>query len=444
MLPRGLTGSLLVLLGSWPLALLDATTAGRMAALVVVLTGLGLLGSAWLELCAGVSRGEVPLRRVHAASALWALPLLPAPPLFSNDGWSYAAQGALTSLGLSPYVWTPSLLAGSPLGDAVDPVWQTTPAPYGPLTLQLGAVAADVTRDPYLLVLAHRGVALVGIALLAWSLPRLAAWSGTDGVRASALVLPSPILLAHGVAGLHNDVLVAGLVATALVAARERGWVTGAVLVGAATAVKVPGLLGGVGVVLVTLPVAAPLLVRVARGAAVAAVAAAVTVAVGLPAGLGVGWLHALGVPGTFTTPLSLTSVLGAGLGVQPGLRALGLVVAAGLVLTVALRAPTGRPAAAVRATTLAIGAVLLLGPVVHLWYLLWLLPLVAVLRLGRRPSWLLVVVSLVGGVVAPLDSSLHGLYLVVVVGTALAVAVATLLLVLDPHRTRVRELVSR
>lgn len=444
MLPRGLTGSLLVLLGSLPLAVLDDTTAGRMAALVVVLAGLGLLGSAWLELCAGASHGAVSLRRVHGATALWALPLLPAPPLFSNDGWSYAAQGALTSLGLSPYVWTPSLLAGSPLGDAVDPMWQTTPAPYGPLTLQLGALAADVTQSPYLLVLAHRAVALVGVALLAWALPRLAAWSGVDGVRASALVLPSPVLLAHGVAGLHNDVLVVGLVAAALVVARERGWLAGAVLVGAATAVKAPGLLGGVGVVLVTLPVAAPLLLRVTRGAAVAAVAGAVTVAAGLPAGLGTGWVHALGVPGTVTTPLSLTSVLGAGLGVQPALRTLGLVVAAGLVLAIALRTPTGRPAAAVRATALAVGAVLLLGPVVHLWYLLWLLPLVAVLRLGPRPTWLLVVVSLVGGVAAPLDSSLHGLYLVIVVGTALAVAVATLLLVLDPHRTRVRELVSR
>ncbi|GAB3989466.1 polyprenol phosphomannose-dependent alpha 1,6 mannosyltransferase MptB [Nocardioides marmoraquaticus] len=444
MLSRGLTGSVLVLLGSLPLAVLDGTTAGRMAALVVVLAGLGLVGSAWLELCAGASLGEVSLRRVHAATALWTLPLLPAPPLFSNDGWSYAAQGALTSLGVSPYVWTPSLLSGSPLGDAVDPVWQTTPAPYGPLTLQLGGLAAGVTQDPYLLVLAHRAVALVGVALLAWALPRLAVWSGVDGTRASALVLPSPILLAHGVGGLHNDVLVVGLVAAALVVARDRGWVAGAVLVGAATAVKAPGLLGGVGVVLLTLPVAAPLLTRLARGAAVAGVAVGVTVAVGVPSGLGVGWVHALGVPGTFTTPLSLTSVLGAGLGVQPALRTLGLVVATGVVLAVALRAPTGRPAPAVRATALAIGAVLLLGPVVHLWYLLWLLPLLAVLRLGPRPTWLLVAVGLVGGVAAPLDSSLHGLYLVVVVGTALAVAVATLLLVLDPHRTRVRELVSR
>lgn len=433
-----------MLLGSLPLAVLDATTAGRMAALVVVLAGLGLIGSAWLELCAGASRGEVSLRRVHAATALWALPLLPAPPLFSNDGWSYAAQGALTSLGLSPYVWTPSLLSGSPLGDAVDPVWQTTPAPYGPLTLQLGGLAADVTQDPYLLVLAHRAVALVGVVLLAWALPRLAAWSGVDGTRASALVLPSPILLAHGVGGLHNDVLVVGLVAAALVVARDRGWVAGAGLVGAATTVKAPGLLGGVGVVLLTLPVAAPLLARIARGAAVAGVAVGVTVAVGLPSGLGVGWVHALGVPGTFTTPLSLTSVLGAGLGVQPALRALGLVVAAGVVLAITLRAPTGRPGPAVRATALAVGAVLLLGPVVHLWYLLWLLPLLAVLRLGPRPTWVLVAIGLVGGVAAPLDSSLHGLYLVVVVGTALAVAVATLLLVLDPHRTRVRELVSR
>ena len=45
-----------------------------------------------------------------------------APPLFSRDGWSYAAQGELTRLGLSPYVWGPGILDG-PIIEAVDPRW---------------------------------------------------------------------------------------------------------------------------------------------------------------------------------------------------------------------------------------------------------------------------------------------------------------------------------
>lgn len=443
MLSRGLTGAILVLLGSLPLGVLDATTAGRMSALLVVLLGLGMLGSAWLSLCLGATRGEVSLRQVHVATALWALPLLPAPPLFSNDGWSYAAQGALTALGLSPYVWSPSLLDG-PLADAVDPVWLGTPAPYGPLTLQLGGLAAEVTTSPYLLVVAHRVVALLGLALIAWALPRLARWTGADPVRASALLLPSPLVLTQAVGGLHNDVLLAGLAAAALVVARDQSWVWGAVLAGLAASVKAPGVLAGVGVVLLTLPAGASLWQRLSRGVQVAVVAAGVVVATGVPQGLGVGWLGALSVPGTFTTPLSLVSVLGAAAGAQPEARAVGLLLATAVVLALALRTRTGDPAAALRATSLAFGAVLLLGPVVHLWYLLWVLPLVAAQRLGTRATWLLVAVLLVGGVAAPLDSSLHGLYVVIVVGTAVSVAVATMLLALQPHRRRVRELVTR
>ena len=60
-----------------------------------------------------------PLRRAPAApgsaavrriTALWCLPRLVAPPLFSRDGWSYAAQGELTRIG--PYVWGPGILDG--------------------------------------------------------------------------------------------------------------------------------------------------------------------------------------------------------------------------------------------------------------------------------------------------------------------------------------------
>src|SRR3546814_15957814 len=84
-----------------------------------------------------------------------------APPLFSRDGWSYAAQGMLTTLGVSPYDHGPATLRG-PIVNAVDPRWMDTPTPYGPLPLILGALAARPTSNPWVLVLFSRARTSVG------------------------------------------------------------------------------------------------------------------------------------------------------------------------------------------------------------------------------------------------------------------------------------------
>jgi alpha-1,6-mannosyltransferase len=55
------------------------------------------------------------------------------------------------------------------------------------------------------------------------------------------VVVASPLMLANGVGGLHNDLLMAGLMAAALVAAAEHGWLAGALVGASAAAVKVPG-----------------------------------------------------------------------------------------------------------------------------------------------------------------------------------------------------------
>ena len=84
------------------------------------------------------------------------------------------------------------------------------------------------------------------------------------------------MMMANGVAGLHNDLLMVGLMAAALVVAAERGWAWGAALGGLAAAVKIPGGLVCLGVALVTLPAAAAAITRLRRMAAVAVVAFAV------------------------------------------------------------------------------------------------------------------------------------------------------------------------
>ncbi|WP_157537035.1 polyprenol phosphomannose-dependent alpha 1,6 mannosyltransferase MptB [Nocardioides sp. Root190] len=491
MITRGLVGGMLVLLGglltatlppSTPvlkLAVLGAVRAhevGRMAGLVVVLVGLGLLASAWLQLCRTVAVGdrqtgdaEEGVALVRFAAAVWCAPLVLAPPLFSRDGWSYAAQGMLARVGLSPYDWGPGALApdnflplptwltAPPIVQAVDPLWWDTATPYGPVPVAFGAVVAGTTGNPWLLVIAHRGFALVGLVLLAWAVPRLAAWSGANPAVASAIVLVSPLMMANGVAGLHNDLLMVGLMAAALVVAVERGWVWGAALAGVAAGVKVPGGLVCVGIALVALPVGATVAARLRRLTAVGAVSVGTLLGLGVLTGLGNGWLNALTVPGEVNTPLSATTLVGGvldffalHLGVDTGpaffrdvVRALGLVAALGTGAWVALRWRTGSRTTALAGVAAATAAFVLLSPVVHLWYFLMLPPFVATLRLRRHAMGALIGLSLLLGLVAPLDSSLHGAYYAIVLGCMTVALLLPVLLLTRSARESLARIVA-
>lgn len=480
MVTRGVVGSLLVMVGGLVVATIPSgyavagllqplrgSATGRMLGLVVVLVGLGMLASAWLHLCRLASCADeagqpAMLARVRTATVAWSLPLLLAPPLFSRDGWSYAAQGTMADRGISPYEHGPWSLVGprsvpGPIVEGVDPRWMGTPTPYGPVPLIGGDLAAGLTGDPWLLVVAHRGMALVGLVLLAWAVPRLARWCGANPALASVLVVASPLMISNGVAGLHNDLLMVGLMAAAVVLARDHGWVVGALVAGLAAGVKLPGGLACVAVVLMTLPAAAPTVHRLRHAAHVASVAVAALVVPGVVWGLGVGWLGALSVPGSVHTPLSLPTLLGGwldllaravGSGLPDGtflglVRALAQVAVVGVVVRVLATRPTGDPAAAVRALALVMLAVVTLSPVVHLWYLLWAVPFVAVQRLGRGATVALVAVSLVGGMVAPMDSSLHGAYLAIVIGSLVVAAVAALLLITRRARERLERIAT-
>lgn len=484
-------GGVLVLLGGLVTATLPPSTpvlrlgvlgavraheVGRMAGLLVVLVGLGLLASAWLRLCRTVAVGdretadaEEGVALVRFAAAVWCAPLVLAPPLFSRDGWSYAAQGMLARVGLSPYDWGPGALApdnflpipswltAPPIVQAVDPLWWDTATPYGPVPVFFGALAADTTGNPWLLVIVHRGLALVGLALLAWAVPRLAAWTGANPAIASAVVLVSPLMMANGVAGLHNDLLMVGLMAAALVVAVERGWVWGAMLAGVAAGVKVPGGLVCVGIALVSLPAGAALLARLRRLAGVAAVSVGTLLGLGVASGLGNGWLHALTVPGEVNTPLSATTLVGgvldwmalhAGIDTGPALfrdlvRAGGLLAALAIGAWVSLRWRSGERGTALAAVATTTAAFVVLSPVVHLWYFLMLPPFLATLRLSRQAMGALVGLSMLLGLVAPLDSSLHGAYYAIVLGCMTVALLLPVLLLTRGARESVARIVA-
>ncbi|GAB2970899.1 polyprenol phosphomannose-dependent alpha 1,6 mannosyltransferase MptB [Nocardioides montaniterrae] len=481
MINRGLTGSVLVLLGGLvvstlpasapvlalvPLAALRQAEVGRMAGLAVVLLGLGLLAHSWLMLCryvahlpAGEWRDGIDL--VRLATVVWVVPLLLAPPLFSRDGWSYAAQGALAHAGYSPYAYGPAALLPhgpvlpmpmAPVVQAVDPMWMDTTTPYGPLPLAFGRLVAGFTGNPWVLVLAHRLLALVGLALLVWAVPRLARWTGVNPALASALVVASPLMLANGVGGLHNDLLMVGLMAAALVVGVERGWLQGAVIAGLAASVKIPGGLVCVGIALATLPLSASTSARVRQLAKVGLAALATLFGLGLATGLGNGWIAALAVPGEVNTPLSVSTLLGGALDglarllgldtpaalFRNAVRAIAMLAALGMIGWVALTARTGGRAGALRAVAVTTGAFVLLAPVVHLWYLLLIPAFLAPLRLSPPAARALVAGSVVLGLVAPLDSSLHGAYEAIVLGSMLVAGLTGVLLLTGRARTRI------
>ena len=447
-LAAGTWGSVLVTLGGYltndlpPGAIRDALSplhwayghaAGRALGWCLVVVGLLVLARSWWRLVEAVRRGGSDEASRAGGVALarravirWSLPLLVAPPLFSHDGWSYLAQGALTQSGRDPYVVTPGDMPEL-LTSMVDPIWRYTPTPYGPLPLTWGALCTEIIKEPTLLVWLQRVPCILGLVLTAWAVPRLAARLDVDPALASALTLASPFVLAHGIGGMHNDALVMGLASAALVIAARGGWKVGSAVVGVAAGVKFTAVIGAIPIALLSLPFFVPRRGRFVRLAAAGLIAAAVTVACGIPYGLGVGWIRALSVPGVVVTPASIPTAVGFALEhlvalvdenasgfVMPVTRAIGMALAVAVVLVAALVRPTGKLPSAMVTTALVFAAIVLLAPVVHSWYALTILPVGVLLAMRTGQVQLVVALGLASSLGVIWDSRLAGASLLV------------------------------
>src|SRR6201984_734057 len=145
------------------------------------------------------------------------LPLLPAPPMYSKDVYSYLAQSQISLEGLDPYRVGPA--SGLGLSQvftlSVPTLWRETPAPYGPLFLRCGPGISALTGENIVAaVLCHRIVVLIGVGLIVWATPRLARRCGVAEVSALWLGATNPLLIMHLVAGIHNEALMLGLMLT--------------------------------------------------------------------------------------------------------------------------------------------------------------------------------------------------------------------------------------
>ncbi|MFJ4654575.1 polyprenol phosphomannose-dependent alpha 1,6 mannosyltransferase MptB [Nocardia sp. NPDC088792] len=366
--------------------------------------------------------GIAPVRRISRSELdrtlfLWIIPLVIAPPMFSNDVYSYLAQSEIAQRGMDPYVVGPATGLGldNVLTNNVPNIWRETPAPYGPLFLWIGRGIAAITGDNILLgVWSHRLLELGGMALIVWALPRLARRCGVAAVSALWLGAANPLVLFHLVAGVHNDTLMLGLMLVGLeyclrALPTEPGLNTGSpllldahawalmgfgtVLITLAAMVKVPAIiaLGFVGVVLARQWGTG--IGHMLRAATVlGAIAAVTTLLVCWGSGLGFGWIYTLGTANAVRSWMSLPTALGITTGfggVLLGLgdhttsllaltRPLALAVAAFLSLRMLVAAWTGR-LHPIGALGLSVGAIVLLSSVVQPWYLLWaIVPLAA------------------------------------------------------------------
>ncbi|MFJ3172126.1 polyprenol phosphomannose-dependent alpha 1,6 mannosyltransferase MptB [Streptomyces roseus] len=406
----GTLGSVLLAAGSWsagalPFGVPDGVWAQRSPAHTVLgaaaaYAGLVLLVVAWWRL-GGLLRAGEPVggRQLRSVLWSWVLPLVPAPLIFSNDAYSYVAQGALAVRGWDVYRLGPSVLGG-PIAHNVPEIWRDAPAPYGPVAVAATRAVVAVTGEHHTVaaVLGMRLLALCGLALIVWGVGRLASqWGATrgsapGGAEAGALwaAVLNPLALVHLVGGAHNEALMIGLMLAGLVAFRRGHWVPGTVVLVAAALVKVPAAVallcagawsvGG-------LPDRRAAWLRTAGITLAGGAALVIGVTV---CGQGWGWLSTLRGPAQVYTVLSpstdvgrILGLLSEGLGLGTAAGAIAAARSVGLVLGVCLvgfcawRAPRTGPE---YASGIALLGLVVTAPVVQPWYVLWgMVPLAAV-----------------------------------------------------------------
>lgn len=430
-----------------------------MLGLAAALVGMGLFVTAWLLLATVLipHPGVVSSRRIAATLALWATPLLVVPPLFSDDVYSYLAQGAVADRDFNPYTSGPAhvLPADDPLIRNVSDYWERSAAPYGPLFLLIAQLIARVASTDIVAGIAlHRVVALVGLALVLWAVPALAQRAGVRVSRALWLGVLNPLVLFHLVGGIHNDALMLGLMLVGIELVlrgvnRERlGYVplvAGVGLIGTAAAVKLPAA-AALAVVVVVLsrrwgggpiPFGQSVTVTLALFGAVLA-------AFSFASGFGFTWVAGLSTPGEVNSWLAPTNQAGfliGGIGMLLGADitqsaiAIGKVIGAAVAVVLGvlvLRRMLDRTVGPVTGLGLLFAVAIVCGPVVQPWYLLWcVLPLSAAVR---RDSWLWALTwlsAVLAVIVPPLGSGVHGDVVDIALGYAIALAVlATVIMV--------------
>lgn len=392
---------------------------------ILVMVGVGLIVLAWVLMApfvgASLRHREQPRHTVSTALlrrtfAAWVLPILFTAPLFTQDIYSYLAQGSIVARGMDPYAAGPVDLLGpeDPLARSVPFIWSHSPSPYGPVALGIAAAISRITADSIVFgVFAHRLVSLVGVIAAGWAVARLAQRCGVTPSTALWLGILNPLTILHLIGGIHNESILLGFMLVGLELGlrgvdalnRQEGdhragmglIALSGVLITCAGLVKVTGFLalGFVGMALARHlkdrgrhPVSAIVL-----AVAVQTVLLVCTVAVvSALTGIGLGWVTGQGGAATIRSWMSLTTdigVISGWLGMLLGLgdhttailsvtRAAGMLLAGAFLVRMLFATFRGaiHPVGGLGVATFVL---VILFPVVHPWYMLWaIVPLAA------------------------------------------------------------------
>jgi hypothetical protein len=353
--------------------------------------GLGLSGGAYLGFLwlaflsyAAVLAGSafIPGRALGGLIALCVLAFALAPPLLSQDVFSYISYARLgAEHDLNPYVGVPLDVPSDPSlpyvgrsGPPTDLGWRDDVSAYGPLfTLATYPLAWLSVPAAMWVLKAAAALSVLGLAALA---ARIAPARGVDPRRAAAFVALNPLVLVHVVGGAHNDGLMMLLVIAGCAGVLALHEAAGGAALAAAAAVKVSAAFAA--------PFALLGAARRGRLLAGAAAALAAIAAVSLAA-FGSHALDAVGLVGENQARMSHYSVPGtlsriAGLDADAvRLAALGLYgIAVAWLLWRTWRGADWLESAG----WAALGLLLATGWLLP-WYLVWLLPFAALSRSG-------------------------------------------------------------
>jgi alpha-1,6-mannosyltransferase len=475
----GTVGALLLALGSlgagaapvfnpvFRLPVLSLFTRMPTVALAIAFTGMFMVVLAWLalgRLCWPSRERLMSVPQLARTLVMWSAPLMFTVPMFSKDVYSYLAQSEIAARGYDPYTTGPSEALGNddPLTRGVPTMWRDTPSPYGPLFITVGKAINWLTQSHVVAGVAlHRVLALIGVAMIVWALPRLAKRFGVEPVSALWLGAANPLVLFHLVVGVHNEALAIGLMLVGFELALrgmprvgpegpfppwQRGellwYAIGTTVITLGAAVKIPAALalGFLGV-MIARRLGGKWRHLLGTAAVLAVLFLAVLTAAALGSGLGYGWVTTLNTANTIKSWMAPMTALGfaaGGMGILLGLgnhidaaisasrlvgTVLGPLIAAKLLWDSyrwKLRPMIGLGAA--------LGAVLVLGATVQPWYLLWAaIPLAAAAGNTRFRTAATIVCALLAVALPPNGSTFDGRTFVLPYTYAAALIVVTL-----------------
>ncbi len=210
------------------------------------LVALGLISMWVLALRLARSGGvRMGLWWILLPVALFSIPLILMPAMFSMDAYLYMFYGRIISTySENPILTAPNTFAGDPhLGWF--PYWKSLRSAYGPVWLMLSGGLSTIAGESRFANIVTYKVATLGLHVLTivaiWLLlrrvrPESAAWG-------AIFYGWNPLVLIEVVNSAHNDVMIAAFAVLSLLAVTHGLWLLAVFLVSAAAMVKLTALL---------------------------------------------------------------------------------------------------------------------------------------------------------------------------------------------------------